>query len=331
MAYRNSKIFISYRREDCAGHAGRLYADLINEFGIAQVFFDLDTISPGEDFAEVIQRAVGSCDAMVVVVGNRWLDVGEGTVRRLDNPRDFVRLEISAALGRNIPIIPVLIQGAAMPHSEDLPEALKAIATRQPLEISDNRWDYDVRRLTARLKQVIPNQTAYWRTIGVIVVCMTVIVFGVVRLSSMRWRVSQINKKIESVQISSPITELSVFEPDPEFLVRFGIGIGANSDNSTFYVLNFILMDKVCGRFIPRINTSINVGGNVKAQELLARGSLNEPQRSLLSGAIASKGKRLVMDAKIARLRSNAPVDYLDPLIKDDDLDTLIASILDAQ
>jgi hypothetical protein len=327
LANRHSKIFISYRHDDSAGHAGRLHADLVNRFGSNQIFFDINTISPGEDFADEIQRAVGSCDAMVVVIGRHWSDITDGNVRRLDNPQDFVRLEISAAINRNIPIIPVLIQGARMPLREELPKTLEAITRRQALEISDNRWNYDIGRLNTRLRQVVPRRAASRQTIGIIAVCITLLILGIAGQSLL----APNNDRAESVQISSSIRELYVFEPDTKSLIRFGIGIGVNPDKTSSYVLNYVFMEKVCDEFVARINTSVNVGNNMQAQELLDKGHLNNAQQNLLSGPITSKAKRLVSDAKAVRLFSSVQDDDLDTLIKDEVLDTLVASILSAK
>lgn len=141
-------IFISYRREDAAGQAGRLYDHLSAHFGRERVFMDVDRIEPGEDFVEAINRAVGSCSILLVVIGKNWLAATDGKQRRLDNPHDYVRLEISAALERNIRTIPLLVQDARMPEAEDLPEPLARLSRRNAHEISDGyRWGQDVQAL----------------------------------------------------------------------------------------------------------------------------------------------------------------------------------------
>ncbi|MGA6828314.1 toll/interleukin-1 receptor domain-containing protein [Nitrospira sp. NS4] len=141
-------IFISYRREDSAGYTGRLYDHLSRHFGPERVFMDIDAIAPGEDFVEVLQRNVTSCDALVVVIGKSWLAcVDQQGHRRLDDPHDFVRLEIATALDRRIPVIPTLVGGAVMPREQDLPDALILLARRQAMEISDMRFQQDCLRL----------------------------------------------------------------------------------------------------------------------------------------------------------------------------------------
>ena len=108
-------MFVCYRREDSAGHAERLFDRLSAHFGADRVFMDVSTIEPGEDFVDAIQRTVAACDVQVVLIGRRWLTVTDmNGWPRLENSEDFVRLEISAALERQIRVIPVLVGGAAL-------------------------------------------------------------------------------------------------------------------------------------------------------------------------------------------------------------------------
>jgi TIR domain len=148
------KIFISYRREDSAGHAGRLYDSLKAHFGEESLFMDLTAIESGQNFADVIKAAVGSCDVLIAVIGKEWLTCAGPMGRRLDDPKDFVRLEIHAALERGTPVVPVLVEGAAMPGVDALPDALKALGERNAHELSDRRWSYDVGRLVEATKRL---------------------------------------------------------------------------------------------------------------------------------------------------------------------------------
>lgn len=137
-------IFISYRRDDTQGWVGRLARALQVSFPQARMFYDIATIQPGEDFAVAIDRALSSCQAVLVLIGPRWLSVQTAEERRrIDDPNDFVRIEIAAALARPIPVVPVLFGGAAMPVAASLPEALQQLARRQGHEITDKRWDFD--------------------------------------------------------------------------------------------------------------------------------------------------------------------------------------------
>lgn len=150
-------VFISYRRQDSAGHAGRLFDRLLARFGPDRVFMDVAGIEAGTDFVEAIEQAVGSCDVLLAVIGKEWLDSRhkDGS-RRLDDPHDFVRLEIGAALKRKVRVVPLLVEGGAMPSAEDLPEELKSLARRQAVELRDNRWDADVQDLASTLSKIVP-------------------------------------------------------------------------------------------------------------------------------------------------------------------------------
>lgn len=152
-------IFISYRREDTAGHAGRIYDRLREQFGRGTVFMDVAGIEPGVDFVEAIDRAVGSCDALLVIIGNRWLTCTDAAGRRrLEDPHDFIRLETAVALKRGIRVIPVLVQDAAMPTEKDLPDDLKLLARRQATEIGDTHWDSDTEQLVETLAKLLPGE-----------------------------------------------------------------------------------------------------------------------------------------------------------------------------
>ena len=142
-------VFISYRRDDSAGWAGRLATDLIERFGSEAVFQDIDAIEAGEDFVAAIERALGSCSAVLVLIGPDWSIIkGKGGGRRLDNPADTVRLEVAKSLHQEgLRVIPVLVGGAKMPDEDELPAELKPLAHRNALELSDKRWNYDLEKL----------------------------------------------------------------------------------------------------------------------------------------------------------------------------------------
>lgn len=155
-----SGIFINYRREDTAGHAGRLHDVLDNRFR-GSVFMDIDKIEAGQDFVEVIDDALSKCKVLLVMIGRQWFSVTNSDGRRrLDNPEDFVRREVAAALVRNIKVIPILVEGAGMPRQEDLPEELKKLSRLNAMEISDTRWAYDVGRLIEVLKKHVQEREA---------------------------------------------------------------------------------------------------------------------------------------------------------------------------
>lgn len=151
-----SGIFISYRRQDTAYIAGRLHDELSRQFGADRIFRDVDTIAPGVDFVKRIDDAVASSDALLAVIGDDWLTTTDPKGRRrIDNPRDWVRLEIVAALKRKILVVPLLVEGATMPKPEELPPSLRSLARYNALELTDGRWDYDTARLIEALKPVV--------------------------------------------------------------------------------------------------------------------------------------------------------------------------------
>jgi hypothetical protein len=138
-------IFISYRRADAGYPAGWLYERLADRFGAARVFKDVDSIEPGDEFADVISSAVGSCAVLLAVIGPGWLGAANETgQRRLEDPTDFVRLEIEAALARGVRVIPVLVAGARMPNREQLPKSLQRLAGRQAVQLGYTHFGADL-------------------------------------------------------------------------------------------------------------------------------------------------------------------------------------------
>lgn len=149
------RVFINYRREETAYPAGWLYDRLANRYG-GQVFKDVDSIQLGDDFVEVITRAVGSCDVLLALIGDQWLAITDARGRRrLDDPDDFVRLEIEAALTRNVRVIPILVEGARLPRADELPPSLAGLVRRQALELSPARFDFDISRLLKVLDRTL--------------------------------------------------------------------------------------------------------------------------------------------------------------------------------
>jgi hypothetical protein len=155
------RIFISYRREETAYHADWLYDFLAGRFGRQQVFKDVDSILPGEDFVEKITKAVEDCDVLLALVGDRWLAIAdtEGN-RRLNDPKDFVRLEIEAALEGGVRVIPVLFEGARIPRAEELPKSMGQFVRCQAQWLSSTHFKADADKLLSVLKKVLPEERA---------------------------------------------------------------------------------------------------------------------------------------------------------------------------
>ena len=153
-------VFLSYRREESAPQAGRLYDHLSARFGESRVFMDVDSIGLGLDFAEVIEDAVSSCEVLLALIGPGWLAAADANGRRrLDSTTDYVRLEIQAALERRIRVVPVLLNGAELPEAGELPPELEPLTRRQALELDDASFRTKVARLVDQLEAVIPAPT----------------------------------------------------------------------------------------------------------------------------------------------------------------------------
>jgi hypothetical protein len=151
------KIFISYRRDDSAGYVMALRSEINRTFGDQQIFLDVEDIPPGSDFVKVIEDTVGNCEALLAIIGPFWLKAtNKQGQRRLDDPSDFVRIEIATALRRGIPVIPVLVGDTDMPAEGDLPVDLKPLARMQAKALSNERWDKDVGSLFQALER-LPN------------------------------------------------------------------------------------------------------------------------------------------------------------------------------
>jgi len=152
----SGSIFISYRRDDSEGEAGRLYDDLIRIFGADAVFMDVSDIHPGKDFRQAIDQNVSRCTVLLAIIGPAWTTIQDTSGnRRLDQPNDFVRLEISSALTRGIDVIPILVHGARMPSCADLPENLQSLAYRNCVELTHARWNSDVEVLSRTLREYV--------------------------------------------------------------------------------------------------------------------------------------------------------------------------------
>jgi TIR domain len=140
-------IFISYRRDDSSDVTGRIYDRLIQHFGKHSVFKDVDSIPLGVDFRKHLGDSLGRCDVLLTIIGKQWL-IGDMGQRRLDDVRDFVRLEIEAALQRDIPVIPVLVRAASVPRQEDLPETLRSLVYQNGIPVRpDPDFHQDMDRL----------------------------------------------------------------------------------------------------------------------------------------------------------------------------------------
>ncbi|PWQ94738.1 toll/interleukin-1 receptor domain-containing protein [Leucothrix arctica] len=143
----NESVFISYRRDDSSGHTLAVYEKLKSVMGDEHVFMDSDDIPHGADFAEHIEKVLDSASTVLVMIGPAWLNASNTQGRRLDNPQDFVRMEVATALEKKLRVIPVLLRNTEMPSSDELPDVLKGLSTRNAIRIYDDQFDSGIQRL----------------------------------------------------------------------------------------------------------------------------------------------------------------------------------------
>ncbi|OYX24133.1 MAG: hypothetical protein B7Z16_01040 [Algoriphagus sp. 32-45-6] len=153
----SGKIFISYRREDTSGESGRLKDKLEQIFGAENIFYDVETLEAGLNFDESISKALSESKVLLAMIGPHWLRVTDAEGKpRIQKNNDWVRKEIGMALGRNIRVIPVLVNGAQMPDPESMPDDLHELSLKHAQEISSSRWNYDVGELIKVLEKIVP-------------------------------------------------------------------------------------------------------------------------------------------------------------------------------
>jgi TIR domain len=151
-----SLIFVSYRRQDTQSATGRLCDKLQMHFSVDQVFHDIESIEPGSSFPAIIASKIAESSIVLVMIGRHWLDsAGDDGRSRLFEPDDYLRLEIATALQRDIPVIPVLVEGAVMPPASALPEPIAALAALQAIEITEQRWQYDSDLLVKEIERFV--------------------------------------------------------------------------------------------------------------------------------------------------------------------------------
>src|SRR5258708_5242048 len=151
-----SRIFISYRRQDSEGYVGRLYDHLAQHFAHDDIFMDVDSIKPGADFVKILEDAVAGCDVLIAMIGPQWTAItDQAGNRRLDHENDFVRIEIASALKQGKLVIPALVGQARMPTSAELPGDLAGLARRNAIELSHQRFAYDVDKLIRVIKDTV--------------------------------------------------------------------------------------------------------------------------------------------------------------------------------
>jgi hypothetical protein len=156
------RVFISYRRDDAAGYAGRLEEALEKRLGRGSVFRDVLDIAPGADFVAAIRQRLGGAQTVLVLIGPRWAGGDTPGARRIDDAQDFVRLEVQEALASGAHVIPVLLPGATMPGEAELPDALRPLARRNAMNLGDTHWGADIERLVTSIGVTPPRRIWPW-------------------------------------------------------------------------------------------------------------------------------------------------------------------------
>jgi hypothetical protein len=218
-----SGIYLSYRRRESAAYAGRLFDQLNSHFGPGSVFMDIGGIARGQDFAQAIESALNACEVVLVLIGNTWAScTGQDGRRRLDDPRDWVRLEVAAALRRDILVVPVLIDGARLPDPASLPEELRPLCQRNACELSDLRWAYDVGELVKDVEKMvrppkrsklslIKDKRLHWMAGGVIILALLgMVLVGLIVPRKAPQVQNHTSEKKPQIRLRSEMSTLSV-------------------------------------------------------------------------------------------------------------------------
>lgn len=151
------EIFVSYRREDSAWAAGRIKDYLMTNFGEEKIFFDTHSIRPGKSFKKYIQEQISTSNLVLVVIGPQWLTLShsDSGKRRLDDPKDFVKWEVSLAIENNLEIIPILLDGTPMPHREHLPKGLQKLPDYNAYELTAKSFSREIKNLCEKLEEIL--------------------------------------------------------------------------------------------------------------------------------------------------------------------------------
>ncbi len=273
------QIFICYRRDDSSAVTGRIYDRLIQKFGKEAIFKDIDSIPLGRNFKQHIDSTIRQCNVVLVVIGDKWMEQGRDVgQRRIDDPRDYVRIEIESALVRDIPVIPVLVQNASMPSEEALPETMREFSYRHGISISnDPHFHVDMNRLIQNLEPYLNLQP----------------------------KAEDQNLERTSGGEPTPIPEATekpftvAFKVNAENRgrIHFGLTRGIGGDNKVSYSIDFRWEESIGDQLETRVDIHFAVDKNMqdKAASMLMRRSLSPNQTNFLTGPILDRAKDFVI------------------------------------
>ncbi len=301
-----SQIFISYRREDNPEAAGRIYDRLKSHFGEKNVFFDIDSIPPGIDFRQFISESISKCDVLLVIIGDKWLAKNDNGISRLEDPADFVRLEIEAALKRRIPVIPVPVGKAKEPSKEELPPTLKDLHYRNSCEVrSGTSFEGHILRLingienstkqlinTDNLNPIPENKKGQhkkrrfgaWKVLfGIVIVCIALFIYWNLSQSRRTSTTSKAKDTAEAVHEAAEAIHDAAPEKKLQVVSRLSSSRISVSEKATIYVT---VKDKG-GNVVNDANVLISSGGG----KFLASSNSYYDPNSKLQGPYKTSGK----------------------------------------
>lgn len=212
------KIFISYRRDDAKAEARSIYQHLEHAFGRDRLFMDVDSIQKGINFTTVLAKTLSETTVMLVVMGRTWLhQQDESGRRRLDDPADYVRLEVANALKRNIPVIPVRVDGARLARIEELPDDLKELVLRQGTVITHENFDSDLRGLERDIRGLIePNSKRRANPLPALIGATLVLVLAAVLGLGTWWFLAKVPATPSVASIARPLPETETAQREVE-------------------------------------------------------------------------------------------------------------------
>ena len=274
------KIFISYRRSDTQGYAGRLSDSLTNYFGENRIFRDIDNIKGGSEFAKDIKDQVSTADAVIILIGPDWVTASDGLgQRRIDDQDDWVVQEIISAINQNIPIFPVLIEGTALPRKDELPEELWPVLNYNAITISDRNWDAEVLSLGKIISFDIPTrnesrlfqvQVLIYTLLGASVLSITIVLLNsilklaendLVLAPSDTEKTLLIHQTVAAIPFYVVVISiiilsicLPLFDQEKKKYVKYSIGVGAIL--STFFFFGFVVVRNLSNKEIAKLESS---------------------------------------------------------------------------
>jgi hypothetical protein len=315
------RIFISYRRDDAAGYARAVSEELGRRFGADAVFIDVDDIHAGQPFSDVIQRSVGSSAVLLALIGKRWRGEREGAPPRIRDAADLVRQEVAAGLAApSMRVIPVLLDGVAMPTPEELPPELRALAGRNALELDNSRFAADIAHLlrevgdalgeTASAPATRTARTTWWLVGAALALIVTVALLWELRSSE---REAQVHAPAARALVNGEWrAEVDYDWPNAHYVERFvfsGEGDALNGSASFLGVARGVLESGIDGAGLRFVTRTSEGGGYATNAELVHRysGQLVGGELHFVMQTEGGSSAHVPVEFVARRVAANAP------------------------